>query len=1263
MKSFQVKGTGEITFFPDDTIQTVRQWVALAVGSHPDKLFIQVKQNFPKDTYADNPKRWTDLFNRLSYDGVKITREVLQVYLTQYRAEPGVTAREITREEWEERSEDLKPLYDPPTDFDEWRCLGVEEAKSMVLPLPPANIVVKPAMIPVPKVQSLFETFHDYEAVTEFRAAVYNAESTPPRAVNLYFPFVEPGLPDTIENLRGPLQESQTQLKNLLALDVPSHQKTSIVRAKWYIPLISTEFTSPRARFEQIFYGMTVNETTPYIGYFTARTETLRHKLFVTDPKTKKTFLEPSLVKGWLNGTLPQRKMPTLLLYRGDARNVFDRIAVTPKDITVTVFRSKESTETLDQLKGGILEWMKTLDALVPFVKMTDLDVSRWDLADLSVLASYSSEVREFDMYRFPCLQTIFGFQNDAFRLLRSEQASSDITPQELQIAQIFQQDDAELTAEYLAQELGVSLDEAGRLFANYQARAEEYDIEKSLRSYPTLKFSNKEVIVKFVTSVERTLKYADILRYVLSAGPDVSIPGCERQLERVAPKLVIPQQEITDDVELDQDPDLLAFLGEQVEEPEPEAQPTVKKSRKIQVSKTKSKTYNYFNARLQVFDPDTFDKDIYPGKCEKKKQVVVLTPEDQARIPQEYNYANVPESEKLELNDPDGVAICPPYWCMRNEIPLREDQLVVGDDGELHCPVCNGKVRTSDGLDTSEYPVIVRDLTAKYPDYLTRNVSGINQRKMPCCYQTPRTQSVVLERKEEDNEFYIQKDDAGTMPAKRMAYLSPSLVTGLGLQTQYETSTAKNRLLTNNGDLFRVGLGRPSKTLPVFLNDTTPILRPKEAEDNVKRCSFFRTWKDTKPGETPIERIINGIDYAFMHGEMSIVDELEYVTTFLRAEVVRVDRKSNEVLCGFPTDVVEARNRMIVMLDDDLLVLVERKKRRGDKVYKTYYDANIQSPTVRELHTRACAVDLPSFSDAIRELQLRSLSQYQVILDPFGRMQALFVPGQVILPIQPITRKPDQGVDPRSGYAEIKQELPTGASQRAFLELAQHPKFKVARALANPSGQVVELELTSGFRVPIQPEEGQAPLGEVWETVQKHTEADLVEAPPNQEDVRIATEITYSEEIYQFLLFTLSKSIQADTDGQVLNEMYGTLRDAIQTRSQNLLKLLKDWFKENAYNDTTQSPVNFVNKVRTPCGQYTQKDACNKSSLCGWTKNTCKIRVKPIVDSQEVLKRMAKTLRDNDKQRALVLDTRLSPFFSTMLYLEMPHELITVSL
>jgi hypothetical protein len=95
-----------------------------------------------------------------------------------------------------------------------------------------------------------------------------------------------------------------------------------------------------------------------------------------------------------------------------------------------------------------------------------------------------------------------------------------------------------------------------------------------------------------------------------------------------------------------------------------------------------------------------------------------------------------------------------------------------------------------------------------------------------------------------------------------------------------------------------------------------------------------------------------------------------------------------------------------------------------------------------------------------------------------------------------------------------------------------------------------------------------------------------------------------------------------------------------------------------------SDTPTEFVNKVRTPCGQYTQKDACNKSSLCGWYKhkanNVCKIRVRPIVDRATLLSRLVKTLVENDKQRALVLDQRLSPFFSTILYLEMPHEWIT---
>ena len=177
----------------------------------------------------------------------------------------------------------------------------------------------------------------------------------------------------------------------------------------------------------------------------------------------------------------------------------------------------------------------------------------------------------------------------------------------------------------------------------------------------------------------------------------------------------------------------------------------------------------------------------------------------------------------------------------------------------------------------------------------------------------------------------------------------------------------------------------------------------------------------------------------------------------------------------------------------------------------------------------------------------------------------------------------------------------------------------------------------------------------EVLETIQNRDESSLVDGRPNPSDLATSQEISYAAEIYEFLLFSLSKDLQTDE--------YSTLRKRIVERSPTLYQDLKEWVTSEAYEDTTKSPISFVNKVRTPCGQYTSADTCNKSTLCGWHKRDCRIRVNPIVKLEAILKRIVKTLRDNDKQRALVLDARLSPFFSTVLYLELPHEVILTSL
>lgn len=1273
MKTIPVKGTGEsITFFEDDTIETVRQMVALAANSHPDRLFLQVKGTFPKEYYANNPLHWMDLFFRLSYDGRVIAQEVLQTYVTQIRPVPGFVARNVTKQEWESRDESLKPLFDPETDFDELRIVGVPEAKSLVLAFPRSdvNANVPAARIPIPQTQSLFETHHSYEVI-EFVAAEVDA-AMPETIRRVYFPFFTEETPNNIESMRKTIEAAHNQLETLLALDAPQPEQLSVLRAKWYIPFLSTEFSAPRTRFEQIFYGMTLSkDVTPYIGYFTTSLQTMRHKLYVEDPKAKDPALDTMMLKGWLAHTKPVRQRPTLLLYRGKASNHFDRIAVTQQDITISVFRPKTSKQTLEDLRTETNEWLKTLDALLPFVKATDLDLSRWELNDMSIVATYPKEIREFDMLRFPCLQTLFGFQNDTFRLLRAEGANSGVSPRDLQVAQLLGQEDAQQTPEYLMQQMNVTEEEANELFARFVQQSEELNLERSLRAYPTVKFSNKEVILKFVTSLERTLQYANVLRYVLTSDAEEVNRVCPRRMEKVAATTVAIQQEIDVDGEYNPDDELNALLNydEEEEEEEEAAQPQTSeqpKGKKLKVSQRVTRTYNYFNDRLQSFDPDTFDKSIYPNKCEKKKQVVVLTPEAEADLvatnDEEYTYTRPSPDKTLELKDKDGLAICPPYWCMKDEIPLFEDDLKLGNDGELHCPRCKGKLRTTDNLDTLEYPVIVRDTASKYPDYMTKYTSGINQKKMPCCYQRPRSETVILQPKED--ELYILKEDSRTIPAKRLAYLSPDLLKSLELPSNYEDSTKKGRLSSGKGDVFRVGIGRPSKTLPIYFKDDREIPRPKDAVEQLKRCSFFATWTTTEPGEgSQVERIVASIDTAYQSGQLTILQELEYVTTFLKCEVIFVHSDTKDVSCGFWSDTLGANSRTIALIDEDILAYVSRPK-KGKEVGKPVYQADLRDdsfggailPKLRSLHAKACSGNLPTLDDAQRELQREGKTDYQVVRDPFDRIQAVFIAGELFFPVQPTSQGLPTGVTATTYMDITEAQLPPKETARGYLDRATHPMFRVRAELHDIAGRVTELLLQSGFRVPVRPEASDVkePAKEVITTFvnKRHDEQILVDGKPNAEDTRLAQETAYASEIYEFLLFSLSKDVQVDD--------YEDLRVAIQSRSTDLYKQLDAWFKDRAYEDT-KSEINFINKVRTPCGQYEKDaDACKKSTLCGWVNDTCKIRVKPVVEKAALLRRMVKTLRDNEKQRALVLDGRLSPFFSTILYLEMPNEWIT---
>ena len=65
-----------VSFFEDDSIETVREQVAKSANSHHDRMFVLVAMKLPKDYYTADPRNWEALFDRLSYNGRKIEKAV-----------------------------------------------------------------------------------------------------------------------------------------------------------------------------------------------------------------------------------------------------------------------------------------------------------------------------------------------------------------------------------------------------------------------------------------------------------------------------------------------------------------------------------------------------------------------------------------------------------------------------------------------------------------------------------------------------------------------------------------------------------------------------------------------------------------------------------------------------------------------------------------------------------------------------------------------------------------------------------------------------------------------------------------------------------------------------------------------------------------------------------------------------------------------------------------------------------------------------------
>jgi len=1275
-------------FFIDDSIDIVRQQIAKSVDSHPDRLLILIGVKLPKDYYKKNPQHWERLFERLSYNGQPVDKAPFQEYQLEYRfPNLSVPFQSYDREEWMSYPESLSQVFEADNEFIEYRILGVEELKSFIIPLNFDPIVSKipAARFPVPQTTMLLSSFFNPEQIERFLIRQYedSAEGNMP----VYFPLFRTITPTMLseESIRL-LDKNSKLLEGLLKLKAPKPTSITIIRTRFYIPWITTDFGSAaRTRFEQIFYGMTVSKETPYVGYFTSKDEISRHKFYVEDPNNKKQYLDMNVWNTWWSITKPARNIPTLILFRGTTKHDFDRVAITEKDMVISTYRSEGNTDTIEELQTSVMKWVSTLDAVVPFISEGDLDTDRLELQDLSFYAKYSDTLDEFDLRRMNCLSTIFDISDKSkaqFSLLRSDHSNDGITAVEVKLLQMMR-DTLNVNPLDVSEQLSIQVEDARALIRKLELRLDDDPdlIDRAFRGYPTLRVGPDFVIMSSANNLERCIQYADILRYILS-NPEA------KDVEKVCPKRretvsvessIVPTTTVDIDAALiDEYSDLFGYAEQEEEVKTPSLNPEKEEAQKILTDTKPGTIYNYFKNRLQQFDPETFHPSalLYPKKCEQKHQPLSLSQADLSRLKgTPYDpVENLSSEQILEYENPDGKIICPEYWCMRDQIPLKESQLV-HEGGVTKCPVCHGKLQTNSSDDPREFPLVKRETGFVFPGYVDYK-SPKNGNQLPCCFKKSRIKKNLNKGNEGptlDDKYYILTETKTDIGEYRVAYLPETLIESLHLGERYADLGSARRLQNGMKAFFRVGMGHPSETLPVFLNMKTKIPKPLNAIEILLKCSFLRTWSVT--GDKHLEqientlkhiepfkedtlarehmtRVISGINASFEKKELTQIDELEYSAMCLNCDVFRISLDTNSMSCMFHTRFTPTRSRGIIVLESQGNIGVLSNVTRVVRGFQ--YNTNVFEPpfkketyvSLEKLRNEACHTEIPSYDQAFRILpdilKLVDANDFSVIMDPFGRAQAFYVAQKVILPFQP-NPLPNIAQSKISGYSEIK-DYPSLNTVQEYLKLAERVNngYAIREVLYGS-----EVLTTSGLRIPINKE----PAG-IIQTVSELGESKLVFGPPSEELKEEYREVSYASEVYEFLLFQLTNDLMID---------YRDLRLALQDispKQTSVEPLLKQWFEETVKFVNTKEPMEFLSKIRTPCGQFKSKETCS-GNMCGWDGKVCHIQVHSSIKQDVLFHRLLSTLLDNSKIRSMVLDGRTTPFFSTILYLELPNELI----
>jgi hypothetical protein len=1287
----QTGSSTPVTFFTDDTIDTIQYRIGKVVGTHPDRLRIYVNGQFEGTYYSKDSRKWENLFLRMSPEG-KIVQKGLEFYRSFREPRLDLDETAYDKSGWmalDSASE---------TSFHELRLLGVPEERSWIYPLDNTTAPehLPPASQVTIDIKSMFKTLHPY-TTTQFVVIPYT--TLVPKLEVLYYPRLRSGSPAVVpDDILKSVERQSAMISALTDLSVLRPEHVTISQVRWKLPLVNTDFgNAVRNRFEQIFYGTTLSTTTPVVSFFSSRSEQSRHKFF-TENKEKTPHLDLRTWLYWWDATRPSKNKPALVFYRRPpgvpgSRSSFDRITVNSTEITISCSRTADSKLNHSELQKEVKEFLLSIDGLTAFLDPADYEDDRWEVQDMSAILHFSTELKQADFRRFDCLRDIYETADQdklMFKFLRSDQSDTGLTDNQLRVLGLLKENEFTTPEDVHEQFPDLSAEECIILLQGVkQIVSDNPDIgERRYSLLPSFKFTAKEVGVTHAPDMKRVVGYISILREILmhpdNPGLDVV---CPKRMETVEAEVAtVPVSDISSDGDGDLGflDDLLGELAGIGTSEKKEAVAEEPKQAKIVKSRTPTSLSTYFLTQLRDFDPVLYATDSPASKkCERTRQPAILRSDELARFDDEklaeYDPRTEGRSKAMEVKDPDGLIVCPEYWCTIDRIPLKKDQLV-----DNTCPVCSGKVRSNDKAvektqDKTEFPVIQRDASSAFPGFV-KYKSGTGNKQIPCCFTGSQEYKPMLANvaPKPAELFYVLGDTKSRLDGLRLAYVPQNIGKIAHLKLDYSTTIdSGNRIHSGNSGFFRAGIGRSSETLSKVLGMNVNVREPSENADIVQRCSFFRTWKLADSDENDkLDARVSSISKAFRENAMTPLEELEYSALVLNCMlyVLYVGSESVTTGCFMNIGAVRDVKRAVVVLvhaDDprsvDYLVHVSRTSATpvyNANIYKNPFPKTLVDD-METLRTRACVRSVPTIDKAIAFVNKTYKSRFmelKVILDPYRRAQALFLPGLFVLPFRPTSQIPTFLTEHVPSYSDIPQgQFPPKNAMIDILKHAEevHPGYAYAHDSTDIHNNVVELITSAGLRIPVQSGDSlpdQDPT-EITETIHEKTEDSLVYGKPDKDSVALSRSITYEAEIFEFLLYQLSKDIEHSDDSY-----YGRLRAVLSHTSPDvdtLRPLLHAWMDDTLTFSEAHEPPQFYSKMRHSC-TGSPKDAC--TGLCAWVNNSCRVQVKEVRKTlkKDVLeKRLLSTLTSNDKIRNVVFNHRVSPFFSSVLYLELPSEVI----